>query len=312
MYHHNFSRSLREEFNELVNAFLTLKFWKTVSIMLIGIMLFSIGFNGILLPHGFFAGGISGICLMIYYVTSWPSVGVIYLLVSIPVFIFGWREVSLNFIVISLIGTLFFTFSLEITSGIVLPAHDEIISAILAGIIMGFGTGLYLRIGGTAGGSDIIAAIFKRRLSIPMGNTFLIINIMPIVGAAIIYDLDTALYSGICMYVYSFVIEKVQTGFSQRKSVFIISSKPELIAENVMKRLDRGITYFHSSGGWSGTESKVIYTVINMKELGRLKQMIYETDPDCFIAVNNTAEVIGGRFLSWEDEGFKPKPIKAF
>jgi len=312
MYHHNFTLSLRDEFNELMKSILKFKFWKTIVIMFIGIMMFSIGFNGILLPHKFFAGGMSGISLMIFYITGWPTVGVIYLLISIPVFIFGWREVSLNFVVISLIGTLFFTFSLEITSGIVLPAHDKIISAILAGIIMGFGSGLYLRIGGTAGGSDIIAAIFKRRFSIPMGNTFLFINITPIAGAAVIYDLDTAIYSGICMYVYSFVIEKVQTGFSQRKSVFIISAQPEVIAENVMKRLDRGITYFHSSGGWSGAESKVIYTVINMKELGRLKQLIFDIDPDCFIAVNNTAEVIGGKFLSWEDEGFKPKPIKAF
>ena len=51
---------------------------------------------------------------------------------------------------------------------------------------------------------------------------------------------------------------------------------------------------------------EVIYTVINMLELGRLKQYLYEIDPDAFMAVNDTAEVIGKKFLSWEDEGFKP------
>ncbi|MBU3918160.1 YitT family protein, partial [bacterium] len=132
------------------------------------------------------------------------------------------------------------------------------------------------------------------------------VNAIPLIGAVLIHDLNSALYTGIFMYVQSFALNKVLTGFSERKAVFIISHKPDEIAEQVMKRLDRGITFFHSSGGYTHQEKRVIYTVINMRELGRLKEMLFQTDPDAFVAISNTSEVIGKRFLSWEDEGFNP------
>ncbi len=107
------------------------------------------------------------------------------------------------------------------------------------------------------------------------------------------------------MYVFSWSLQRVQAGFSQRKSLFIISRKPEEVAEKVFRKLDRGFTYFHAYGGFGHEPKEVIYTVINLLELGRLKQYLFETDPDAFMAVNDTAEVIGRRFLTWEEEGYE-------
>ncbi|MEC8260398.1 MAG: YitT family protein [SAR324 cluster bacterium] len=72
-----------------------------------------------------------------------------------------------------------------------------------------------------------------------------------------------------------------------------------------IRKIDRGATYFLAEGSHSHTPKRVVYTVINLLELGRLKQYLFETDPDAFVVVNDTAEVIGTRFLTWEDEGFK-------
>ena len=51
----------------------------------------------------------------------------------------------------------------------------------------------------------------------------------------------------------------------------------------------------------------MIYTVINMLELGRLKEYLFDTDPEAFISVQDTGDVIGKRFLTWEDEGFRKR-----
>ena len=163
-----------------------------------------------------------------------------------------------------------------------------------------------MRFGGSCGGIEIIAQVLRKKFSIPMGNTYITINAIPLIGAVIIRDIDIALYTGVFMYVQSYVLQKVQTGFSQRKAIFIVSHQTDVIAEQVMKRLDRGVTFFHASGGWTHEEQRVIYTVINMTELGRLKEMLFLIDPEAFIAISDTAEVIGKRFLTWEDEGFTP------
>ena len=73
----------------------------------------------------------------------------------------------------------------------------------------------------------------------------------------------------------------------------------------MLRKMDRGLTYFHAYGGLDHEPREVIYTVINMLELGRVKQYLYEIDPDAFMAVNDTAEVIGQKFLRWGEEGVK-------
>ncbi len=281
-------------------------FWKTILFIAIGSAMISIAVHGLLIPNKFFDGGVNGISLVIYYLTDWPPLGAIYLMLNIPIFLICWREMSLKFVVISFIGAIFLSTSLFLFRGVTISVKDPMMTAILAGIIAGAGAGTYLRVGGSCGGLDMVAIVLKKKLSIPMGNTFIFINSIPIIGAILIYDLNSALYTGIYMYVQAFVLDKVLTGFSQRKAIFIISNKPDVIAEQVIKKLDRGVTFFHSSGGYSHQEKRVIYTVINMRELGRLKEMLFQLDPDAFVAISNTSEVIGKRFLSWEDEGFNP------
>jgi uncharacterized membrane-anchored protein YitT (DUF2179 family) len=297
---------LKREFIYLRDSLKTVAFWKTIALMIIGSLIISVAVNGLLIPNKFFDGGVNGLSLMVYYVFGAPSLGMIYFLLNIPIFLTGWRAMSLKYIFVSLLGVFIFSTSLNLLHGVRISVADPIMVAVLAGIIKGFGTGIYLRQGGSFGGLDIVATVLKKKFSLPMGNTFIFINATTLIGAYLIYDLNIALYTGIFMFVDGTVIEKVQTGFSQRKTVFIVSEKPELIAQQVMKRLDRGVTFIESSGGWSHKPQKMVYTVINMVELGRLKQMLFDIDADAFVAISNTAEVIGKRFLSWEDEGFTP------
>lgn len=304
MFKQDIKSKFREETKHLVDSFKSWYFWRSVIAMAIGSLGAGIAINGLLVPNTFFDGGVSGISLLIFYLTGWPPLGMIYFLLNVPIFLICWRYMSLRFLIISLIGAVFLSVALIFTQDIRIEVNDPLLVAILAGIIIGSSIGFYMRFGGTSGGLDMVAFVLKKKFSIPLGNTFLTVNAIPLIGAVIIYDLNIALYTGIFMYVESFVLQKVQTGFSQRKAVYIISKKPELIAEHVMKRLDRGVTFIHASGGWTRQEQRLIYTVINLRELGRLKELLFHQDPEAFVAVSNTAEVIGHRFLSWEDEGF--------
>jgi uncharacterized membrane-anchored protein YitT (DUF2179 family) len=297
---------LQQDLNYLTASIKTWAFWKTLLLMAIGSGVIGAAVNGLLVQARLFDGGVSGISLMIFYLTDRPPLGVIFFCLNVPIFLVCWREMSLKFVVISLIGVFFLSTSFYLTQHVSFQVSDPIMVPVLAGIIIGAGTGIYVRVGGSCGGLDMLAQVLKKRLSIPMGHTFITFNAIPLLGALLIYNLDIALYTGIYMFVQAVVLERVQTGFSQRKAVFIVSHKPDEIAEQVMKRLDRGVTFFHASGGWEKKEQRVIYTVINMRELGRLKEWLFQTDPEAFVAISNTAEVIGRRFLSWEDEGFTP------
>jgi uncharacterized membrane-anchored protein YitT (DUF2179 family) len=295
---------MKEELQELLDDLKTWHFWHTLLMMALGCAIFGAVVNAILVPQNYFAGGATGLALLIYAITDQFSLGMLYTLINIPIFIVGYREFSLRYIVVSLVGMVIYSVALEWVQ-VPIKMEDPMLAAILAGVLSGIGSGIYLRLGGSVGGMDILGTVLKKRFAIPIGTTFNVVNIVIITTNAVLYNLDIALYTGIYMYVFSWSMQRVLTGFSQRKSVFIITDHPEEVLHQAIRKIDRGATFFMAEGSQSHAPKRVVYTVINLLELGRLKQHLFETDPNAFVVVNDTAEVIGTRFLTWEDEGFK-------
>ena len=301
-------RNFKSELAELTAALRTLRFWWVLGLVAVGCLLFSTVIHGILIPQNFYSAGITGLALLLHdFLGGKLSISEIYLLLNIPIFVVGYREFALKFLVASLLGMAIFATMLELMQGIVIPTKDPLLAAILGGVLSGGGTGLYLRFGGSVGGLDIVGSVLKKRFALPIGVTFNFVNFMVLATNALLYELDYALYTGIFIFVFSWTMQRVITGFSQRRSVFIISDHPEEVLENVIRPLDRGATYFLATGTFRNEPKRVIYTVINLFELGRLKAALAETDPEAFVAVQSTEEVIGSRFLTWEDEGFRPE-----
>ncbi|MEJ2673567.1 MAG: YitT family protein, partial [Deltaproteobacteria bacterium] len=131
---------------------------KTLSnlgLIALGSLIFVIGLNGILVPHGFLSGGVVGLSLLLHYLVPVANVGVVYFLVNIPLFVLGWFNISRRFMLYTLFGLLFFSL-LAATYFPVLPQiKDPILAALAGGVICGTGEGLILRSLGSAGGTDI-------------------------------------------------------------------------------------------------------------------------------------------------------------
>jgi uncharacterized membrane-anchored protein YitT (DUF2179 family) len=296
---------LRWEFRELVQAMGTLRFYGTLLATTLGCVAGSVAINGVLIPRNLFSPGTSGNSLLIFYLTGWPPLGVIYLALNVPIFVLGWREYALKYVAISMYGVVAFSVALILTENVTIPAPDPLMGALIGGVLMGAGTGFYLRLGGSAGGLDILATYVRKKLAIPMGSTVNAVNAINLIGALLIFDLSTAFYSAVFMWVNSWTLDKVQTGFSQHRAVFIITQRHEAVAQQIRARLDRGVTYFTATGSYSGQPLQVVYSVINMYELGRLKDIMFELDPSAYVMVTNSTEVIGRRFHTWEQEGYR-------
>ena len=297
---------IENDFKEFKQALFTIKFWWMLLVMTFGCFVFSSVVNGVLIPHHFFSGGLTGLALLFYdYLPEFFPLSILIALMNIPIFVIGFREFSLKFILTSIIGVMIYSLTLGLTEGFEISINDPMLAAIFGGVLAGFSTGFYLNLGGSVGGLDILGIVIKKRYEIPIGTVFNLVNLIVILSNAILFDLETSLYTGIFMYVFSWSMHKGQTGFSQRKSVIIISEKTDEIAEKVLRKIDRGFTYFYASGGFNKEEKRVIYTVINLIELGRLKEYLFKTDPNAFISIQDTGDVIGKRFLTWEDQGFK-------
>jgi uncharacterized membrane-anchored protein YitT (DUF2179 family) len=170
-----------------------------------------------------------------------------------------------------------------------------VLSALLAGIMSGVGSGIILKSLGSAGGMDILSVALCNRFSIRVGTTILIFNSCVLLSAALFTSIEAALYTLVYMYVTSQIVNLVVVGLSQRKAVFIISREWKEISHSILYEIRRGATIIRGQGAYSGQHEDILYTVIPFKELARLKRIIRRIDSDAFVVVNDTLEVMGQR-----------------
>jgi len=265
-----------------------------IGLMFAGSVVIGVGINGILIPHRFVSGGVTGLSLLLHYLVPSLSVALIYAVANVPLFLSGWFFVSRRFFLYSIVGTLLFSGAVAWVD-VTVPVHDKLLAAILAGIIMGAGSGIILKSLGSAGGTDILSVILLQRFSVRLGTTRLTFNVSVLAGSALLFSLEDALYTLIYLYVSSKIVDLVVTGLSQRKAIFIISPKWEEISRGILREIHRGVTILRGQGGYSQQEQKILYTVMTFRELATLKAIVRRSDPAAFVVVTDTTEVMGHR-----------------
>jgi uncharacterized membrane-anchored protein YitT (DUF2179 family) len=260
-----------------------------------GSLITAAGINGILIPHRFVSGGVTGLSLVIHYLMPSLSVAALYAAMNVPLFLAGWFFISRRFFLYSIVGTVIFSCAVAWVDVGVIPVRDQLLAAILAGIIMGTGSGIMLKSLGSAGGTDILAVILRQRFSIRLGTTSLAFNILVLAAAGAIFSLEAALYTLIYLFVSARILDLVVSGLNQRKAIFIISPRWQEISRGILEEVRRGVTILRGQGAYSQQEQQIIYTVINFRELGALKKIVSRHDPAAFVVVSDTTEVMGRR-----------------
>jgi uncharacterized membrane-anchored protein YitT (DUF2179 family) len=222
------------------------------------------------------------------------NLGAIFFICNIPLFILAWMAVGRRFFFYSLLGAILISLAMAFIY-IEIKLEDKMLSALLAGIIGGAGVGVSLKSSGSLGGVDILSVLLLKRFSIGIGNTILATNILVIVLVGYFYSLESVLYTLVVIFVGSKMTELVVTGLSQRKSVLIISPQWEKISEEILKDIRRGVTILKGEGGYSHKEENILYTVVSLREVSKLKRLIQNIDADAFVVFNDTLEVMNSR-----------------
>ena len=265
-----------------------------VMLITIGSVICAVAVNSILIPKQFLAGGFTGLAILIHYALPFIPVGAAYFLLNIPIFIFGWMFVGHRFFFYSIAGMLIYSLAVLMPVPEIM-IEDRLLNSLTAGIITGVGSGILLRSLGSAGGMDILAIIILKKFSVRLGTTSLAFNAVLMLTAISRLPLEMILYTLIYIYVSAYFVNLMVSGLSQRKAVMIVSDRWQLISKEIMEKIGRGVTVVHGEGGYTGKEQKILYSVIPFQELPRFKDLIREIDPQAFVVITETLEVMGQR-----------------
>lgn len=279
---------------------------KTLIYIIIGATVFGVGVQGFIVPHQLLSGGISGLSLIIYYITQGVlSLGAINFLLNIPVLYAAWRWLGRWHLGVTLFGTLFMSVIINVLAPLstLELTHNPIIGGILGGLFSGLGLGIVYRGGGNTGGIDPIALIIRNRFGLQIGSILFGINMMILVAGAIVINIEAAATTLISTYLSAMVTNKVISGFNQRKAMFIISYKPVTICNLIIEKLGRGATILNGEGAYTHQPKQVIMVVVSLLQVARLKAAVEAEDPTAFMVITDAAEVIGTGFSAKSTKG---------
>lgn len=265
--------------------------------VVVGCAIFGAGIDAFVLPHKLVSTGISGVGLILYYVTG-LSVGSWNMILNIPIFWAAWKWLGTRVVVKTLYGTLMLSWMIDLFDFLqyAMIIKDPLLSSMMAGITTGVGLGIVYRVGGNTGGLDPIALIVRKYYGLQMGSINSAINCAILLAAVGVVGLEAVAVTLISVYVYTIITNKVVIGFNQRKVAFIITYRTDDVCECIINKVGRGATIIEGVGAYTRTPKNIVMVAVNLLQVNKLKEVIEEADPNVFILITDAQEVIGQGF----------------
>lgn len=278
-------------------------------LIIIGSFILAAGFVFFINPYNIVPGGVYGIGIVVHYLIPQVPVGTFGLLINIPLTLIGIRILGPRFGLKTVIGFILTSVFMDVLTYFIgendpLKIGDDLLlSCIFGGIVIGVGLGIIFKAKATSGGSDIVAMILDKYTKFPIAQLLIFVDsIIVLFGLVIFQDWKIPLYSWITIIIAGKVLDITLQGINYDKALIIISKKYDEIKPVILKNLDRGGTYLNGEGMYSGEKKKVIFTVITRRELAILESTIYQIDPNAFLTIINTNEILGEGFKSLNEK----------
>lgn len=267
----------------------------------IGYILVAFSIEIFMAPNKIAAGGVTGIAIIINNFFPKLSLGLLTVIMNIILLTVGFITVGNKFggktiyASLGLSGTLWIMGKLGVSNFIL--TKNLFLATIFGTILSGIGMGIVFNQNASTGGTDILAKILNKIFHIDIGKSLLMVDFIITIFGGAFFGADLGMFALLSVIINGFAIDNVIEGLNTCKEVLVVSDSTNFIKKYITEKMNRGCTTFKGNGGYRDREISILYTVLSRKEFIRLKNYIIEIDPDAFITVSNTHEVLG--------EGFK-------
>jgi len=263
--------------------------------LVVGCFILACSFNYFLNPNQLASGGVSGLSTIIFKLTG-LSPAFTQWIFNIPLFVLGWLILGKKYGMKVLAGTITLPLFVLLTSHVQPLTDNLLLAAVFGGLGVGIGIGIVFRGRGSTGGFSVAAQILHHYTGITLGLCVAVFDGMVIMIAGFVFSPEKAMYALIALFVTSKTIDLVQTGLQTSKVAFIITNHVEDMSSAILNDLDRGLTQLSGVGGYTGDEKTVLMVVVSQNAVIKLKHIVKSIDPNAFVILSDTAEVLGKGF----------------
>ncbi len=262
-----------------------------------GVMMASIGLKGFLLPNDFLDGGAMGVSLLSQMVTG-IDLSLLVVLVNLPFILMGAKQLSWGFAIKSAVAVVALATLVHLLEFPVITT-DKLLISVFGGFFLGAGIGLTIRGGAVIDGTEVLAITISRKSSLTVGDFISLFNIILFSVAALIVNIETAMYSMLTYFAASKTVDFIINGIEEYIGVMIISDHYMDLRHAITQNLGRGVTVFKSDGGFgkkgcSITDKDVLFCVVTRLELTKIMLEIEKVDSEAFVIQYPIKDTKGG------------------
>ena len=262
----------------------------------IGAFLGSIALNTLLLPNTILDGGVMGVSMIISKLSGF-SLSILMLLLNAPFIYIGYKHLGKGFLIRAIYSMIIYSILIKVTEGFEPITEEMLLATVFGGALLGIGVGIVIRFGGCVDGTESVALVLSRKITLSVGQIVLLFNLIIYSVAGFLFGLDRGLYSILTYFITSKVIDLVSTGLEQTKQAFIITEKGTELSKVIYKTLGRTVTTIKGKGLISG-DKEVLYCVLTRIEIYELKKIVNSMDESAFITISDVTDIIGNHIKS--------------
>ncbi|AOA02640.1 YitT family protein [Carnobacterium maltaromaticum] len=265
---------------------------KQIPLVTLSLALIGISINMFLAPHHIAAGGVSGIGVLVeqaFGINRAITVLVLNLLMLILTFFFLGRPVFIK----TVIGSMLLPISLAVVPEIKV-VEDPFLAVIFGSAIFAVGVAILYKIGASSGGTTIPPLIFQKYFGISTSLGLLLTDAVIVIFNIFVFGTEAFFFAILSLVLTSIVMNYIETGMKRRRAVMIMSENHiDAIKVALLENLNRGITIFSVSGGYTGNEKNMLMIILTNQEYQSILKVIDEIDKTSFIIAYNVSEVHG-------------------
>lgn len=269
----------------------------------LGAVIYSLSFDWFYVPNEIGFGGITALGMILNRLIPGLPIGTVVLVLNIPIFLLGWKLLGGHTLVSSLFAMAATSILVDlIAAAYTFPPMDPMLASVFGGLTLGVALGMIFSRGATTGGTDLVARLLKIPFAwLPVGKLLLLVDLsMLLAVAAAFRSLESGMYGGIALYISTVIMDNVLYGLDRSKVAYIVTSNPRPMAAEIDKQLERGTTFLHGEGSFTGQDKLVLMCAFKQRQIVPLKALIHELDPDAFLIVCNAHEVLGQGFRRYQ------------
>lgn len=267
----------------------------------LGTALVAVGVYFFKFPNNFSTGGVTGIAVIISAFVPGVSTSTFASVLNLLFLVLGFVVLNSGFGLRTTYCSLLFSGLLSLLDRLCpleAPLTDQpILELFFAVILPALGSAILFNIGGSTGGTDILAMILKKFSSLDIGRALLCCDVLIAASTLIVYNIKTGLFSILGLLLKSLLVDNVIESLNRKKSFTVITAQPDIAIDFITHQLHRGATFWEAEGAYTHEHKTVVLAALSRAQAVALRRHLKQNDPQAFMLIENSSEIFGKGFM---------------